>query len=95
MNLNTRGGASIYRDFGEQDHPHETRMNEHIHARELRLIDENGAMVGVMSPGRTLEIARARELDLVEAGPHFLPPVCKLMDYARYQDELKRARQEE
>jgi translation initiation factor IF-3 len=94
MNLNTRGGASIYINYEEKDHPRETRVNEHIHARELRLIDENGEMVGVMSPIRALEIARERELDLVEVGPHFLPPICKLMDYGRYQDELKRARPE-
>jgi translation initiation factor IF-3 len=95
MNWNTRGGASIYRNFGEKDHPRETRVNERIQARELRLIDENGEMVGVMSPVQALEIARERELDLVEVGPNFLPPICKLMDYERYQDELKRARQGE
>ena len=54
MNWNTRGGASIYRNFGEKDHPRETRVNERIQARELRLIDENGEMVGVMSPVQAL-----------------------------------------
>ncbi len=92
--MNTRGGASIYKHFEEKDHPRETRVNEQIHAHELRLIDENGEMVGVMSPVRALEIACERELDLVEVGPHCLPPICKLMDYGRYQEELKRARQE-
>ncbi|BCL79579.1 hypothetical protein ccbrp13_20440 [Ktedonobacteria bacterium brp13] len=95
MNLNTRGGTSIYKHFGEKDYPHEMRVNERIQAGELRLIDENGEMVGVMSPVQALEIARERELDLVEVGPNFLPPICKLMDYGRYQDELKRATQGE
>jgi translation initiation factor IF-3 len=85
----------MYRNFGEQDNLRETRVNERIQVRELRLIDENGEMVGVMSPVQALEIARERELDLVEVGPNFLPPICKLMDYGRYQDELKRARQGE
>ena len=79
----------------EKDYPRETRVNEHIQACELRLIDENGEEVGVMSAIRALEIAHVRELDLVEVGPHFLPPICKLMDYGRYQEELKRARQEQ
>ena len=85
----------MYRNFEEQDHPREPRVNERIQAHELRLIDENGKMLGVMSPIQALEIAHGRELDLVEVGPNFLPPICKLMDYERYQDELKRARQEE
>jgi translation initiation factor IF-3 len=68
-------------------------VNEHIRAREVRLIDEQGEMVGVMSPARALEIAREREFDLVEVGPNFLPPLCKLMDYERYQEERRRATQ--
>ena len=59
------------------------------------MIDENGEMLGVMSPARTLEIARERELDLVEVGPTFRPPVCVLMNYGQYQEALKQARQGE
>ena len=91
MNLNKRGGPSIYRNFEEKDRPRETRVNEHIDAHEVRLIDEHGEMLGVMSPARALEIARERKLDLVEVGPNFRPPVCKLMDYGHYQETLKRA----
>lgn len=68
-------------------------MNERIHAREVRLIDENREMLGVMSPVRALEIARARGLDLVEVSPNAVPPVCLLMDYERYQEERRRATQ--
>jgi len=95
MNLKKRGGPSIYRNFEEKGRPRETRVNEHIDAREVRLIDENGEMVGVMSPARALEIARERELDLVEVGPNFRPPLCMLMDYGQYQEALKRATQGE
>ncbi|MGH9826176.1 MAG: translation initiation factor IF-3, partial [Blastocatellia bacterium] len=73
--------------FRGNDRPYEARVNERIQAREVRLIDENGEMLGVMPPERALEIARARGLDLVEVSPHFVPPVCKLMDYGRYTDE--------
>jgi translation initiation factor IF-3 len=51
------------------------------------LIDENGEMVGVMPPGRALDIAREQNLDLVEISPNANPPVCKLMDYGRYKYE--------
>ena len=62
-------------------------MNERIRAREVRLIDENGEMMGVMPPIRALDIARDKNLDLVEVSPNAMPPVCKLMDYGRYKYE--------
>ena len=77
----------INKDFRGNDRPRETRVNERIRAREVRLIDENGEMIGVMPPGRALDIARERNLDLVEISPNAMPPVCKLMDYGRYKYE--------
>ncbi len=53
----------------------------------MRLIDENGEMIGVMPPIRALDIARDRNLDLVEISPNAVPPVCKLMDYGKYKYE--------
>ncbi|QBD82501.1 translation initiation factor IF-3 [Ktedonosporobacter rubrisoli] len=75
------------RDFRGNDRQRETRVNERIRAREIRLIDENGEMMGVMPPVRALDIARDRNLDLVEVSPNAMPPVCKLMDYGRYKYE--------
>jgi translation initiation factor IF-3 len=77
----------INRDFRGNDRPRETRVNERIRAREVRLIDENGEMIGVMPPVRALDIARERNLDLVEVSPNAVPPVCKLMDYGRFKYE--------
>src|SRR5437899_3858130 len=77
----------INRDFRGNDRPRETRVNERIRAREIRLIDENGEMIGVMPPPRALDIARDRNLDLVEISPNAIPPVCKLMDYGKYKYE--------
>ena len=77
----------INKDFRGNDRSRETRVNERIRAREVRLIDENGEMIGVMPPGRALDIARERNLDLVEISPNAMPPVCKLMDYGRYKYE--------
>ncbi len=62
-------------------------MNERIRTREVRLIDENGEMIGVMPTQRALDIARERNLDIVEVQPNAIPPVCKLMDYGRYKYE--------
>ena len=76
------------RDFrGNNDRTRETRVNERIRAREVRLIDESGEMIGVMLPIRALDIARERNLDLVEISPNAIPPVCKLMDYGKFKYE--------
>src|SRR5438552_10591154 len=77
----------INKDFRGNDRPRETRVNERIRAREVRLIDENGEMIGVMPSGRALDIARERNLDIVEVSPNAMPPVCKLMDYGKYKYE--------
>ncbi len=77
----------INRDFRGNERPRETRVNERIRAREVRLIDENGEMMGVMPPQRAFDIARDRNLDLVEVSPNANPPVCKLMDFGRFKYE--------
>jgi translation initiation factor IF-3 len=77
----------INRDLRGNDRVRETRVNERIRAHQVRLIDETGENVGVMPPQRALDIARERNLDLVEISPNANPPVCKLMDYGRYKYE--------
>lgn len=88
------GGQGINRDFrgdNRDNRPRETRINERIRAREVRLIDEEGQMLGVMPSGQALGLARERGLDLVEVSPMAMPPVCKLMDYGRFKyDQAKR-----
>ena len=81
------GGFPINRDFRGDNRPRETRINERIRAREVRLIDEDAQMVGVMPTLQALNIARERGLDLVEVSPMAVPPVCKLMDYGRFKYE--------
>ncbi|HEY7022081.1 MAG TPA: translation initiation factor IF-3 [Ktedonobacterales bacterium] len=63
------------------------RVNERIRAREVRLIDEDGQPLGIMTPMQALSIARERDLDLVEVSPMATPPVCRLMDYGRFKYE--------
>ncbi|MDI3269623.1 MAG: translation initiation factor IF-3 [Bacillota bacterium] len=64
------------------------RINEQIRAREVRLIDEKGEQLGVMSLAEALRIARERGLDLVEVAAQAQPVVCRLMDYGRYKYEM-------
>ncbi len=59
-------------------------MNDRIRAREIRVIDEEGAQLGVMQPFEALKLARERGLDLVEISPTADPPVCKITDYGKY-----------
>jgi len=64
-----------------------SRVNRQIRARELLVIDENGAKIGVMSSYEGMKIAREKELDLVEVSPNARPPVCRIMDYGKYMYE--------
>ncbi|MCX6764060.1 MAG: translation initiation factor IF-3 [Candidatus Moranbacteria bacterium] len=61
------------------------RVNEQIRAFQIRLIDESGKQLGVMAPMEALQIAREQELDLVEVAPNAQPPVCRIIDYGKYQ----------
>ena len=62
--------------------------------REIRVIDDEGEQLGVMAPQQALIIAREKGLDLVEISPTAQPPVCRVMDFGRYQyEEQKRPRQ--
>ncbi len=70
-------------------------MNERIRAREVRIVDENGEQLGVMSPREALAIAQERDLDLIEVAPQARPPVCKIMDYGRYKYEQRKREKEQ
>ena len=62
-------------------------INEKIREREVRLIDENGVQLGVLSTYEANRIADERNLDLVKMASTAKPPVCKLMDYGKYRFE--------
>lgn len=70
------------------------RINERIKAREIRVIDENGSQLGIMSPQKALEIARSKGLDLVEVAPQADPPVCRIVDFGKWQYEQKKRAKE-
>jgi translation initiation factor IF-3 len=66
------------------------RVNEDIYAPQVRLIDESGAMLGVMTSREALAIAQGRGLDLIEIAPTATPPTCKIMDYGKWKYENKK-----
>jgi translation initiation factor IF-3 len=49
------------------------------------VVDEDGGQLGVMSARDALELARERDLDLVEVAPNSVPPVCRLLDYGKFR----------
>lgn len=61
------------------------RINHNIRAKELRVIGEDGANLGVLPLGDALRRAEEAELDLIEISPTAVPPVAKIMDFGKYQ----------
>ncbi len=62
-------------------------INEQIRDKEVRLIDEDGSQLGVMSAKDAQKIAREKNLDLVKISPKANPPVCKVIDYGKFRYE--------
>jgi translation initiation factor IF-3 len=69
-------------------------MNRAIRVPEVRLIDEDGEQLGVVPTPQALEMARQRDLDLVEVAANAVPPVCKLLDYGRFKYEQTKKERE-
>ena len=69
-------------------------INEEIRDREVRVIDENGAQLGVMPTQHALMLAEERGLDLANIQPAAKPPVCKLLDYDKWRYEQARRERE-
>ena len=65
----------------------ENRINEEIRDKELRIIDQDGQMIGIMSREEALKMAEERELDLVLISPNAVPPVARIMDYGKFRFE--------
>ena len=68
----------------------QTQINEEIRASEVRLINEKGEMVGIVSLAEALGRAEKADLDLVNISPNADPPVCKILDYGKYRYEQQK-----
>jgi translation initiation factor IF-3 len=65
-----------------------------IRIPQVRVVDEEGAQLGVMPTPRALEMAQERGLDLVEVAPMASPPVVKFLDFGQYKYELTKREKE-
>jgi len=61
------------------------RVNGRIKAARVRVIDREGADLGIFALREALEMAQGRSEDLIEIGPEDEPPLCQVMDYGEYR----------
>jgi translation initiation factor IF-3 len=66
------------------------RINERIRVPEVRVIGDDGEQLGVMETREAVRKAREQGLDLVEVAPNAEPPVCRIIDYGKFQYEAKK-----
>lgn len=96
-NNNASGGQYYNKNAAQKNNPNsETilgkafRINDQIKAKELRVVDHNGEMLGVISLEKALEIAADASLDLIEVSPNAEPPVCKIANFSKMRYELQK-----
>ena len=70
------------------------QLNEEIRDKELRVIGVDGAQVGIMSAAQANALAEEQGLDLVKISPNAVPPVCRIMDYAKFCFDQKKREKE-
>jgi translation initiation factor IF-3 len=66
------------------------RINDRIRVPEVRVIAEDGEQLGIMNTRDAVRVARDQGLDLVEVAPNAQPPVCRIIDYGKFQYEAKK-----
>jgi translation initiation factor IF-3 len=70
------------------------RVNRDINSAKVRLVDEQGEMLGIKSLNDALRVAEDAGLDLVEVSPNADPPVCKILDYGKFRYEEQKKKHE-
>jgi translation initiation factor IF-3 len=70
------------------------RVNEEIRIPQVRLIDQDGEMQGVLTVREAMQRAFAVGLDLVEISPNADPPVCKILDFGKFKYEQQKKKNE-
>lgn len=69
-------------------------LNDEIRFSEVRCIDDDGEVYGIISSREARDLAQERGLDLVCVSPNAKPPVCKIMDYGKYRYQLEKKQKE-
>src|ERR1700759_2130617 len=77
-------------DPRQQQRGYQIRVNHRIRVPEVRVIDADGSMLGVLQTHEALRMAQEQALDLVEVNPKAEPPVCKILDFGKYKYEEKK-----
>ncbi|MCB9480815.1 MAG: translation initiation factor IF-3 [Desulfobacteraceae bacterium] len=72
----------------------QTRVNDQIKEKEVRVIDSEGNQLGVLSINDAINAAEEAGLDLVEVSPGASPPVCRIMDFGRFKYQQTKKKQE-
>ena len=72
----------------------ELLINEEIRDREVRVVGDDGAQLGIMSSREAMRLAIEKNLDLVKIAPQATPPVCRIMDYGKYRFEQAKREKE-
>ncbi|MBI4130419.1 translation initiation factor IF-3 [Candidatus Roizmanbacteria bacterium] len=83
--------STLRRKFNQ---PHQQipffRINHRISAKEMRVIDHEGKLIGVLSKEEALQKAHETQMDLVEIAPRAVPPVAKIIDFNRFLYQLNK-----
>ena len=66
------------------------KINEQIKAKEVRVIDSKGQMIGVMTVAEGIKRAQEVDLDLIEVSPNASPPVCKISNFGKMKYEIQK-----
>ncbi len=69
---------------------HLPRANRNIRAQKVKVVSNEGRVLGIFHIREAMRIAQENKLDLVEVAPNAQPPVCKLLDFGKYVYEKKR-----
>ncbi|MGK0289208.1 MAG: translation initiation factor IF-3 [bacterium] len=75
--------------FSKRNEP-QTRVNQAITAARVRVIDDDGTQLGILSIEEALDLSSSKGIDLVEVSKNAVPPVCRVMDYGKYKYEEKK-----
>ena len=71
------------------------RINQYIQAKEVRVVDEKGTVIGVLPIFNAIQKAKELGADLIEVAPNAKPPVCKIIDFKKFKYLEAKKEQEE
>ncbi|WP_437201202.1 translation initiation factor IF-3 [Planctomicrobium sp. SH664] len=75
---------------GPEQNANQHRINDQIRIPQVRVVNHDGEMLGVLPTPQAMQIAYEAGLDLVEVAPNERPPVCRILDYGKFKYEQKR-----